>query len=191
MLESNDHQRQADRELEALIHPVGRNCVAEGLGITEEDLGTLLRGEQPMDEDIRDSLSRIQQALGNAMGQTGALDRYGPPMEDVIALDLDGDGGPDVELPGGGVLSPLAIWSEDQERKRISLRSTRALPFITQFRLGMSYQEHVAALGMVTQVELALIAYFGESVPAFARWFRRMQLGYRRSSASRAFAFTQ
>ena len=143
MLESNDHQRQADRELEALIHPVGRNCVAEGLGITEEDLGTLLRGEQPMDEDIRDGLSRIQQALGNAMGQTGALDRYGPPMEDVIALDLDGDGGPDVELPGGGVLSPLAIWSEDQERKRIS--PPGPCPS-TQFRLGMSYQEHVHPL---------------------------------------------
>lgn len=29
----------------------------------------------------------------------------------------------------------------------------------------MSYQEHVAAQGMVTQVELALIAYFHESVP--------------------------
>ncbi len=33
------------------------------------------------------------------------------------------------------------------------------------FRLGMSYEEKVAALGLVSQIELALIAYFRESVP--------------------------
>ena len=51
------------------------------------------------------------------------------------------------------------------ERKRESLRSARALALITQFRLGMPYREYLAALGMVTQVELALISFFRESVP--------------------------
>ena len=36
---------------------------------------------------------------------------------------------------------------------------------MTMFRLGMSYEEKVAALGLVSQIELALIAYFRESVP--------------------------
>ena len=78
-----------------------------------------------------------------------------------MAMGLDGDG----ELAGVGVVSPGMGWAEEMERKRVSLRSARALALITQFRLGMSYQEHVAALGLVTQVELALISFFQESVP--------------------------
>ena len=36
---------------------------------------------------------------------------------------------------------------------------------MTMFRLGMTHPERVAALGLVTQIELALIAAFRESVP--------------------------
>ena len=70
-----------------------------------------------------------------------------------------------MELVGLGVLSPGASWSEDMDRKRLSLRSARALAVLTQFRLGMDYQDVVASLGLVTQIELALISFFGESVP--------------------------
>ena len=66
---------------------------------------------------------------------------------------------------GGFGLSPGASWSEDMDRKRLSLRSARALAVLTQFRLGMDYQDVVASLGLVTQIELALISFFGESVP--------------------------
>ena len=45
------------------------------------------------------------------------------------------------------------------------MRNTRALAVMTMFRLGMTYEEQVAALGLVSQVELALISYFKESVP--------------------------
>ena len=54
---------------------------------------------------------------------------------------------------------------EEQDKKRVSLRNARALAVMAMFRLGMSYEEHVAALGLVSQIELALIAYFRESVP--------------------------
>ena len=45
------------------------------------------------------------------------------------------------------------------------LRNARALAVMTMFRLGMSYEEKVAALGLVSQIELALIACLRESVP--------------------------
>ena len=36
---------------------------------------------------------------------------------------------------------------------------------MTQFRQGMNYQDQLAALGLVTQIELALIHTFREAVP--------------------------
>ena len=60
---------------------------------------------------------------------------------------------------------PGVGWMEKQDKKRVSLRNAMALAVMTMFRLGMSYEEHVAALGLVSQIELALIAYFRESVP--------------------------
>ena len=63
------------------------------------------------------------------------------------------------------MVAPTQSWGEEIERKRISLRSARALALISQFRLGVKYQERVAALGLVTQIELALISFFQESAP--------------------------
>ena len=54
---------------------------------------------------------------------------------------------------------------DEQDKRRIALRNARALAVMTMFRLGMTYEEKVAALGLVSQIELALISYFKESVP--------------------------
>ena len=56
-------------------------------------------------------------------------------------------------------------WIDEQEKRQVSLRNARAMAVMTIFRLGMSYEEKVAALSLVSQIELALIAYFRESVP--------------------------
>ena len=47
----------------------------------------------------------------------------------------------------------------------MSLRNAHALAIMTQYRIGMTHLETVTSLGLVTQIELALITYFRESLP--------------------------
>ena len=55
--------------------------------------------------------------------------------------------------------------SEEMERRKESLFYARELAMMTQFRVGTQYQESVAAIGLVAQIELVLICFFRESVP--------------------------
>ena len=89
----------------------------------------------------------------------------GGVMQPMVGVDLDGDGRADVPLGGVGLVSPGMSWTEEIEQKRIALRSARAPVLMSRFRRGMSYQEHVAAVGLVVQIELALISFYRESVP--------------------------
>ena len=73
--------------------------------------------------------------------------------------------GPEFPQPALGGSNPGQGWQEEQGRKLVSLQNARSLAVMTTFRLGMDYQEQVAALGLVTQIELAIIARFRESVP--------------------------
>ena len=71
-----------------------------------------------------------------------------------------------VEAPPAPVVSSaVPALSPSEERRRQSMRNARALAVMTQFRIGMSYPEQLAALGLVTQIELALISHFREAVP--------------------------
>ena len=83
----------------------------------------------------------------------------------MLGIDLDGDNIPDVSLAGMVSGRPGVGWKGEQDKRRIPLRNARALAVMTMFRLGMTYEEQVAALGLVSQIELALISYFRESVP--------------------------
>ena len=47
----------------------------------------------------------------------------------------------------------------------MSLRNAYTMATMTQYRIGMTRMETVTALGLVTQIELALITYFRESLP--------------------------
>ena len=84
----------------------------------------------------------------------------------VPEVDYNGDGVPPVR---SAALAPVSVvpsgLSASDERKRQSLRNARAFAVMTQFRLGMNYQDQLAALGLVTQIELALIHSFREAVP--------------------------
>ena len=87
-------------------------------------------------------------------------------MNEVVSgLDLTGDGRADMMLHAAAPVRPGQGWQEEQGHKLISLQNARSLAVMTMFRLGMDYQEQVAALGLVTQIELAIIARFRESVP--------------------------
>ena len=87
------------------------------------------------------------------------------PSELALGVDLDGDGLADVSLSAMVSGRPGVGWKDEQDKRRVSLRNSRALAVMTMFRLGMTYEEQVAALGLVSQIELALISYFRESVP--------------------------
>ena len=87
------------------------------------------------------------------------------PSELALGVDLDGDGLADVSLSAMVSGRPGVGWKDEQDKRRVSLRNSRALAVMTMFRLGMTYGEQVAALGLVSQIELALISYFKESVP--------------------------
>ena len=82
----------------------------------------------------------------------------------VVGVDIDQDGKPDaygIDLSS----RPGMAWMEQQERRRMSLRNAHALAIMTQYRIGMTHLETVTSLGLVTQIELALITYFRESLP--------------------------
>ena len=83
----------------------------------------------------------------------------------ALGVDFDGDGIADVSLAQMVSGRPGVGWKDEQDKRRVSLRNARALAVMTMFRLGMTYEEQVAALGLVSQIELALISYFRESVP--------------------------
>ena len=82
-----------------------------------------------------------------------------------LGVDVDGDGVVDFAPGDVGVVSREVSWTEAMEHKRVMLRHNLRLAQISQYQIGKSRIENLAALEMVTQVELALIAYFGESVP--------------------------
>ena len=87
------------------------------------------------------------------------------PVSWRLGVDLDGDGVADLSLAQMVSGRPGVGWKDEQDKRRVSLRNSRALAVMTMFRLGMTYEEQVAALGLVSQIELALISYFRESVP--------------------------
>ena len=87
-------------------------------------------------------------------------------MNQVLGVDLDQDGKPDVAVHGIDLSSrPGMAWMEQQDRRRTSLRNAHTMATMTQYRIGMTRMETVTALGLVTQIELALITYFRESLP--------------------------
>ena len=112
-------------------------------------------------------MERMAVSMGDAVGwiEEDPAPRGEDLRESVLAVDMDGDGVADIAFPGVGVVSTGESWDDRMDRKRVSLWTSRSLAMMTQFRIGMKYQEHVAALGLVTQIELALIALFRESVP--------------------------
>ena len=108
-----------------------------------------------------------QSAAGAAFGPD-----YPASSPGDMALDLDGDGVADVSLVGlGGTSRPGTTWRDEEDQRRYAFRNARALAVMTMFRIGMTRQEYVEAIGTVARYELALIAHFREAVPDHTeRW---------------------
>ena len=98
---------------------------------------------------------------GPAVAEAPGGGPAGSGANQVLGVDLDQDGKPDVAVYGIDLSSrPGMAWMEQQDRRRTSLRNAHTMATMTQFRIGMSRMETVTALGLVTQIELALITYF-------------------------------
>ena len=95
----------------------------------------------------------------------------GGPREtsvDVVTKDPQGAVGETEAVVASGIdLSYRSgmSWVEQQDRRRMSLRNAHTMATMTQYRIGMTRMETVTALGLVTQIELALITCFRESLP--------------------------
>ena len=114
--------------------------------------------------------SGARRAGGSGVGDVGAdapvpegtdLDGTGEVM---LGLDMDGDGKVDVPLPGAMVTPRSGNWNDDIEDRRQALWTAWSIAQMTQNRL-MKHKETVAALSWVAEIELALISFYGDSVP--------------------------
>ena len=149
--------------LSNLVGVMGPGPAATWLDLGEEDVLLMSKGDLTMSEEIAARVERVCEKVsdfdpGGIEGMR--VDATAP----VMALDVDGDGVADVDMAIMAGTRGMS-WASEMDKKRVNLRSNWALAVATQFRIGLTYQEHVAALGLVTQIELALIAYFQESMP--------------------------
>ena len=70
---------------------------------------------------------------------------------------------------GVSVLSPGATAAEQFDRRLENLWAARDLAIMTQFAIGVEETEMLYALGLVNEIELALIMMFRQSVPERGR----------------------
>ena len=173
-----DIQLDPVQALQEVLTKMPEGEVAGSLLITVEELQAILGGDREITDEELESIDTLELLAAQRPVQpqpappapTAAEEAPEPEPAGVfekqgIGADLDGDGIADVEFHGLGVVSRSGAWVETMDRQRVALRSAHAVAVMTQFRLGMDYQENVAALGLVTQIELALISFFGESFP--------------------------
>ena len=121
----------------------------------EVELGLM---EKPVGGDGKRAYARF--------GDASAKEVLGIAEEPDVALglDTDGDGKVDIELPGAVAVPRKGNWNEEIERRRESLWTAWSIARMTQHRL-MKHSEAVAALGWVAEIELALISFYGETLP--------------------------
>ena len=142
---------------------------AEGMPTTDAGMARLERElglGGPREADTVPDPSSVD-AVATAPGAVGAPEApVGSVPAQVVDVDIDQDGKPDVPLYGIDLSSRSGMsWMEQQERRRMSLRNAHAMATMTQYRIGMTHLETVTSLGLVTQIELALITCFRESLP--------------------------
>ena len=183
--------------LHALVGQFGPAGVAEGLGIDEEMLYGMMSGKREMERGMEERFALLCGSLGDAVdwsvGGVGAI-----AVMDVVGGGVAG--GEEVEVAEGvyhdpvagavedftallevspvGVPAPGITWTEAQARKLENLWAARDLAFMSQVALGLDEMEVLYAMGLVNQIELALIMLFRQSVPDRSRrWdeFRRQK----------------
>ena len=147
---------EGDEEFDYDFDAEGLPTTDAGMARFERELGLGVGG--PRETDTVPDPSSVD-AVATTPGAGGA-------PEAPVGVDINQDGKPDFPLYGIDLSSRSGMaWVDQQDRRRMSLRGAHAMATMAQFRIGMTRMETVTALGLVTQIELALITYFRESLP--------------------------
>ena len=159
MVEVGDVQQQFN----FLVGRLGIDRVAINFEIDEALILEYWEGKLPIEAPLSDDVREMYERMSR-------LAPVGDEEDDlvgeiVLGVDLDGDGKVDIDLSDIGLVSHDVTWNQNMELRRQSLHANHALAMMTQFRLGIPYQQRIGAVGMVTQIELALILCYKESIP--------------------------
>ena len=93
-------------------------------------------------------------ARGDAGGVVdGVLD------ERVLAAELE------AAMPAEMVLSRSRSWMENMEARRQAMWQMHRLSMMTLPQLGKRYDTYLQVISAVTKIELALVSYFGDTLP--------------------------
>ena len=166
------------------VHWLSRaDRVIEILGIDDDTISGLLDGTQEWPPGARERLSESwgilvslgavpedgQSVVGGQEGSGGTGEDDGEPAPvtpDSLVPAEPAAAGPDASNPPSmpAETSSAPDPDKDWDQRRVSLFETLQLARMRQIR-GRPYHESVALSGLVAQVELILISFFGESVP--------------------------
>ena len=108
-------------------------------------------------------------------GAVAPVDLEGPGVQVADGLYHNPVVGPVSEFSemvaesGVSVLSPGATAAEQYERRLENLWAARDLAIMTQFAIGVEDSDILYALGLVNEIELALIMMFRQTVPKGGR----------------------
>lgn len=154
--------------LRRLVLDFSVRTLAEKTGVDQEVWVQCHMGVRELDDELFGQLlvveaGRPDRDLREEEGDEWEEEGYGDGRG--YEFDTDGDGKVDLVVPDVGRMVKGEKRSEGDERMRRVLWSARSVALLTQFRLGMTVEEQVAAVGFLTQVELVLIMKYDESVP--------------------------
>ena len=165
----------AVRSLMVARSELGESVVCERLGIDGVELSAMIDGRVEIDSDSLSNLEYLCEMMDQVGIDSGipAPPPVPPPdseLVDGMVLDLDHSGYVDGDVSTDDVdvfSEPVrsCTFEEYQDKRKGALWRARNLAIMTQFRLDISWIERVAALGAVTQFELALIMCYGETLP--------------------------
>ena len=174
-----------ESQLHLLHQCMGSGQISEFLGCEQVYIDEVVAGRVPLSPEFAVGIDELYGMVEGTVGEDrmrDIVDGDGPEFDlagdgevapapageylpEVIGLDLDLDGRPDVSFREMLAGRPGVGFSSEMKMKKDALWNSRTLAYTTMFRLNATHQELVVAVGMIAQIELALITMFGESVP--------------------------
>lgn len=157
-----------------LARELGYVHVAESLGLDGDELGAYIDGREELTGEMVKAIELMWGSMGSAVDEWAEEDEdldvvlgvdLGEEEEEGVGIDVDGDGKVDFVAGEVGVVTKELSWTENQEERRRMLRYNLQLALITRWRLDQAPLQHLEAMELMTHLEIALIAMFGESVP--------------------------
>ena len=173
-----------------MVENSGVKAMMETLKVDELGLARVQSGEVELTNEQRDALNIMGGALSMAASWWHELPPLSEPAGIVLAHDdvaeqlagLPGgvpegmmvDGVLDeqkladelaAEMPAELVLSRSRSWRDNQDARREAMWDMHRLSMMTLPQLGKRYDTYLQVIGAITKIELALVSYFGDTLP--------------------------